>query len=793
MSGTKRGDHMDIRKIFRMSSVKTVLKNISFIPLLLIILLSSCDRNPKIVSAQSSNSASGSFSATIVENDMSYFSSRKIDININIEGGYSLPVSFTATPDAVAVLFRFIPSDGLTPPKNYLGTYGLSGELTQLAELSGLLDGKILSQIRSDSQGNILIFESGIIENQVYCYSLLQNQVLNTVTLEMPSGYVATDKFFFDSVGQFYLIADGTDGRKIFVFDSAGKLITAEYRDGLTEVAFESCGFFFFEGTSVENGKRVFYPFNIGDLKFSETVDASNIFGNEIIFEQANYLCSINSSGLALLDLLSREKWNQIVWDESGIDKRLLNMRPEIVMLDETRLFMMIENEDQSKEMYLLSQESDNPNAGKKTIVLASVSCDEDLVLQDAINDFNTTNSEFRVVHVDYYPYSDIDWVTTSIDEVTSQRAEAYEALYLDMLSGYGPDLIYEPSHEILVSGAIVDLMSLIESDNEFILEEYSTNLIEAMKTDDALYSFPVFFRLSGLGGKTSVIGEREGWTIEEFNEVMSELPGDVTPITLFSQSELLEFALGVSASGYVVTDASGDRLSMEDMVLLLEWAKENGIPDDFAQANRESGEAYYLSEQLIINDKLALIQCDVLSPYYLYDAAWFSKGAPMTYVGPPTPNRVGFAAEVSDIVMTKSCSSPEGAWTFISYFVSDHVQSEVIKQGTGIPVLRESIDLLVDLTLNPEAYPELIIPIDGEVVIDPIADAAYKDYLKNTGIPLFYDLVYGVDTIIVSDNELISIVLEEAPAYFYELKSAEDVAEIIANRVQILINERAS
>ncbi|HHT77620.1 MAG TPA: hypothetical protein GXZ67_07045 [Clostridiaceae bacterium] len=64
---------------------------------------------------------------------------------------------------------------------------------------------------------------------------------------------------------------------------------------------------------------------------------------------------------------------------------------------------------------------------------------------------------------------------------------------------------------------------------------------------------------------------------------------------------------------------------------------------------------------------------------------------------------------------------------------------------------------------------------------------------LKTHRISAIYDLVYGVDTIIVSDNELISIVLEEAPAYFYELKSAEDVAEIIANRVQILIKERAS
>lgn len=97
------------------------------------------------------------------------------------------------------------------------------------------------------------------------------------------------------------------------------------------------------------------------------------------------------------------------------------------------------------------------------------------------------------------------------IDEVSSQRAEAYEDLYLDMLSGYGPDLIYEPSHEILVSGEITDLMPLIESDNEFLKEDYLANLIEAVKTDDALYSFPVFFRLSGLGGRTSVIGEREG------------------------------------------------------------------------------------------------------------------------------------------------------------------------------------------------------------------------------------------------------------------------------------------
>lgn len=64
---------------------------------------------------------------------------------------------------------------------------------------------------------------------------------------------------------------------------------------------------------------------------------------------------------------------------------------------------------------------------------------------------------------------------------------------------------------------------------------------------------------------------------------------------------------------------------------------------------------------------------------------------------------------------------------------------------------------------------------------------------LKTHRISAIYDLVSGVDTIIVSDNELISIVLEEAPAYFYELKSAEDVAEIIANRVQILIKERAS
>ena len=51
--------------------------------------------------------------------------------------------------------------------------------------------------------------------------------------------------------------------------------------------------------------------------------------------------------------------------------------------------------------------------------------------------------------------------------------------------------------------------------------------------------------------------------------------------------------------------------------------------------------------------------------------------------------------------------------------------------------------------------------------------------------------MVDGLDTLSISDNEIYGIVQEEAAAYFADQKSAENVAAIIQNRVQTIMDER--
>jgi hypothetical protein len=60
----------------------------------------------------------------------------------------------------------------------------------------------------------------------------------------------------------------------------------------------------------------------------------------------------------------------------------------------------------------------------------------------------------------------------------------------------------------------------------------------------------------------------------------------------------------------------------------------------------------------------------------------------------------------------------------------------------------------------------------------------------NNAYVETFYDLISRANHVRVYDGALNEIVLEEAEAFFAGQKSAQEVAEIIQNRVQVYVNE---
>ncbi|MBN1774840.1 MAG: hypothetical protein JW817_00085, partial [Clostridiales bacterium] len=103
------------------------------------------------------------------------------------------------------------------------------------------------------------------------------------------------------------------------------------------------------------------------------------------------------------------------------------------------------------------------------------------------------------------------------------------------------------------------------------------------------------------------------------------------------------------------------------------------------------------------------------------------------------------------------------------------------------------SIELFAQFVLTPEDYPELIRPSPWESNSDPEEEKAYKEFLRDIGVPVFEELVFAVNSIKDPDEDFIKIVLEEAASYFNDMKTAKEVTDIIKNRAQTLFNERAT
>ncbi len=760
-----------------------------FLLIVCVVLLTSCVQIPKASSSKASDPASFTFSISSEAVPPDYFSAEQVDLSLNIEGGYGMPVSIVENVGTLAVLHRFSPEDGETYAKHYVATYDVQGNQRTMSELTGELNEKIITGIRSGADGSLLILEPWVSETKVYRYSVPEQKVTGTVTLKIPEGYVNTENLYSDTKGQFYLTADGAGGTKVFIYDADGKLLNSEYREGVNGAAFQLDDTFYFEASVDSGRKRILYPVNIQSAEFLDIVDVSEVFGNESVYSGPDYLCSMNSKGLYWFDPASREKQTMISWEESDFDQRLLSKRLDVAVLSKDTIFLMIENESFEKEFYLMNRQRTNPNAGKKTLVLAAVGYDDNYILQTAIQAFNENSSEYKIEYKDYYPWSEIDFSSLTVEEIDSARKEADRQVYLDVLSGDGPDIIYEPTRTVKESGLLLDLMPLMESDDNFCFEDYLPNLVNASMKGDSLYSFPISFSLEGLAGQTSFIGDIEGWTIDEFDQMVQTLPEDMVPITYYTRSDLLESALSVQNAGFYDSDAPEDCIDEKEFVSLLKWAKKYGVPDDMT---REEVEA--ISNDLFSNSKVVLTIQDISIPMLLYDMNMaLAPGASFTFVGFPSPSALGVSAITQDCAITQCCEEPLAAWAFIKVMLSEDIQTEVIKTGYGIPIRLLSIDLLVDITLSPNDYSNFYyFGNESEGYSDPAFEKVADEYYREIGIPTFEKLVYSFDAIKEPDEELIEIVLEEASAYFNDMKTAEEVVEVIQNRAQMLFNERA-
>lgn len=318
-----------------------------------------------------------------------------------------------------------------------------------------------------------------------------------------------------------------------------------------------------------------------------------------------------------------------------------------------------------------------------------------------------------------------------------------------------------------------------MEKDKTFKKEDYFTNLLQLCENNGHLYKFGTKFVISGLVGGQSYIGNRTGWTMDEFNSMAESLPEGVKPIYVNDpQSIVLSNICGYNMNALVDPITGKVNFDTQSFIDLLTFAKTYGLNNNNPQ---------YISEPLETSKKTNAVMARNINSLSVYNDEVYFAGEPISVVGFPSENRnsatVGFPYYLS--VLSDS-DSVDYSWEFIKSMLSPEAQTAAFQDAQGydayIPILRSVLETKINTALHPTEDDLSNFQSYFQYQTQPLTEATAQSFME---------LINNLDTVSGWNMDIMSIINDETPAYFNDQKTAEEVAALIQNRTEILVNEK--
>ncbi len=430
---------------------------------------------------------------------------------------------------------------------------------------------------------------------------------------------------------------------------------------------------------------------------------------------------------------------------EAGLMVPLLNWtdwgvtNPSFVgALSETQLLVRYSSIYSGEAKLVLMDRVDISQIPEKTVITIGYLEDIEYDTQDAAAVFNGESSKYRIELVVYDDESALD---------------------MAFARGEGPDMLvlYENQSKYIKKGLLADMLPLMDQYGGITRDDLVTSFVDASMTGDSLYMMAWSFSLRTMIGLPEYVGSDQGWSYEQFISALENMPDGMYACD-FGGTGFLEFLLGGLYTEYVDTESGTCDFDSVGFITLLDALAKYVNFDSVEPTEYYDDEIQYLTEKVQLLDVT-----NIFSSYYL--RGQFDQ---VTMVGYPGGVGNGADFNISNTIgICSGCKDMEGAWEFVSFMLSDEVQSSF---GSLIyPVNRNALESA--LSIRAESYEENY-PGAGQRA------EALMDYID------------AVETISYREHALFDIIAEEAEALFAGSKSAEETAKIIQNRVSTYLAE---
>jgi len=411
----------------------------------------------------------------------------------------------------------------------------------------------------------------------------------------------------------------------------------------------------------------------------------------------------------------------------------------------------------------------------KKELTLGVLYSDSDI--RKKVVNYNKNSDEYRIIIKDYSMYdTEDDWDGGS------------KKLNTDIASGNTPDIVVGNGSLIqnyYSKGLFKDLNNYIKNDPDINYDDIFPNLIEACSYNGKLYEIVPSFYVQTVVAKTSMVGDRTSWTFDEYIQFKNSLPEGSKLYNYMTRDNFLYYIMSVDYSEFIDMAKAQCHFNSDEFIAVLNLLK------DLPESDDEYWETYdYYSDEASYRDGTTALYNFSLSYLYDYRTARYGLfGEDISFIGYPCKDGAGSAISYgSSYAISSKCKHADVAWELIRTYLMEDYQQNV---NYGIPAMMSQFDK------NAEKAKEKSYYMDGDKKIE------YDDTYYVGGVEIVLDTLTDSDiakvkNFILSVNktqnymdEINTIILEEAEAFFEGQKSAEDVANIIQSRASIYINEK--
>lgn len=647
------------------------------------------------------------------------------------------------------------------------------GENDYLGRLTATPDGNLAaivnkSTYETDENGEITDYSSVMELRKIAAAdgSVISSQEITSLFNE-EDPYI--QQFAVDGKGNFYFY--GND-QNIYVTDSnLQKICDINIGDWINSMTVSKEGDIYIS-TWGETGLEV-KKVDLNSKGLGEKLDGISAgYGNDNYYTGVSKSILISGEEVALYDVASATKEKLFSWLDVDVNSNYINNVGE---LSDGRLWAVYQDyeaEGNQPEIMVLKKVKASEAVQKEEITYGTVSLDWDM--KRLIINFNKSNEKYRIVVKEY-------------------GSEDYQAgitqFNADLTTANCPDLIDLSSlnYSMYVSkGILEDLYPYMEKSG-LKKSDYVENVLTAYEVDGKLYAMMPEFYVSTIMAKQSLVGDITGWTLSE----MLDFAEENNPENLFSYGSRYSIfydCIYNNIDEFIDWETGKCSFDGEDFIRTLEFAAKYPDPEEINYNDEQEGTYARLKANkiLLMDSSISSVQ-----QFQMFQGMFGEK---IAFVGYPNNERQGNLIMPSGgcVGISSRAKNKDGAWEFIQNMISQEHQ-ENLTNDWGFPIMKSALDKKFEEDMTPEYYEDE----NGEQVETTKTSWGYDDFnmdiyaAKQEEIDAVRGLLESANKIAGNvDEQLTSIITEEADPFFKGQKSAADVANIIQNRIQIYVNE---